>query len=86
MRQMTEEERITPNAITYNALVHAVAGGGTSAAGDAKLSSSDDGEKEEEGNRGGGIVANQKGEGQGRRRERRWDRVMPLIEEMRTAG
>lgn len=90
MRQMTEEERIAPNAITYNALVHAVAGGGTSAAGDTKLTSPVHGEEEkieeEEGGGGGGMLANQKREGKGRRRDRRWNCVMPLIEEMRAAG
>ena len=75
MRQMTEEEEgISPNAITYNALIHAVAGGGTSP-GYARVSSPD------EAGDGAGLLP-----GRRPRVKRRWDRVMPLVEEMRAAG
>lgn len=76
-------EGIAPNAITYNALIHASAGGGLKT-GDASAPFSDsEGVAQEV----GAAVSDAQGAGgRGAGGERRWDRVMPLIDEMQKAG
>lgn len=99
LREM-KAEGVTPNAITYNALIHASAGGGMKPGDDGVSSpvdtatSVESGVDREESEFGG----NERGEvgaaatggggeaGEGGKGRRRWGRVMPLLEEMRAAG
>lgn len=87
-------EGIAPNAITYNALIHASAGGGLKP-GDASSPSPGSGGVVEA--VAAGVTREEGGpsdtasdtQGTGARRacgERRWDRVMPLLDEMQKAG
>lgn len=90
-----KDEGIAPNAITYNALIHASAGGGLKS-GDLDMSSPSPGHGnniDEVVSAGGQEVGREEQIGvtradsdAGERGRRRWDRVMPLLEEMKTAG
>lgn len=88
-------EGILPNAITYNALIHASAGGGLKP-GDGTVSSpvsegrgrigASGGGEEDLGDEGEGVLGAEPPGGKGLGGVRRWERVMPLIEEMQKAG
>lgn len=85
-----KSEGITPNEITYNAVIHAAAGGGTNSSRDTAKSSPPDGETPSSPSRsaanaaGGPREANTLDDGGAV--PRRWERVMPLMDEMQAAG
>ncbi|CAM9860481.1 unnamed protein product, partial [Ectocarpus sp. 12 AP-2014] len=88
-------EGILPNAITYNALIHASAGGGLKPGGGTvsspvseergRIGASGCGE-EDPGDEGGVVLGAEPPGGKGLGGVRRWERVMPLIDEMQKAG